>query len=209
MRRIIFAASLLTLILVLPLTGCKASQQDSSIEEVLQINNDILEDPLLKELDLLEASLLAQDPISSASAEPAALEENASAIPPEPAQERSQPTAVSGSSAEPSTDQSAAFKRIVFGKVKKATDVGIALRVIQAKALTPDELKRIKNGEKIPRTLLTDEVLNLDYSGTTAFEKIESGTAVPAQLSDVASGQTVRVTLNQSGKITLLRIIRN
>lgn len=213
-------SALLLPMLLLSLGGCMRPEPDSAIEEVLQLNNDILEDPLLKEMDALEASLLSQEaePLVAEAAEQTAPAEvpkaqlepaPAAVIPAAPA--AAAPTAVPDTSA-PAADtvapQTDPFKKAVFGLVKRTADAGISLRVIETKVLTADELRRIKNGEKIPQVLLTDEVLRLVYSGTVIFEKMVNNAPVPASLAEVVSGQTVRVTLNRAGEITYLRIIR-
>lgn len=209
MKRVLTTIGLMVVAGIL-MTGCWAPEKESLADEVLQINNDILEDPLLKELEELEASLMLQDPAPSEAEtplapvpEPASVAEAPKTTAPVPA-----PALLEAppASAAPIPVLS---QKVTFGIVKKTAEAGISLRVVETKILTADELRRIKNGEKIQRALLTDEVLRLTYSSGVTVEKIENGTPVAATLSDVASGQTVRVALNRQGEITALRIIRN
>lgn len=229
MKRTKLYLSLAAITVVLLASGCMAQKANSDIEEVLQLNNDILEDPLLKELDSLEASLLVQDELpttketSPTSTAPAVPElEQAPAVPKpatsEPA--AAKPAAKSAAVAPavvpvptlvaPTETVSAnTNKRVLFGVVRKVSGPEITLQVIQAKTLTPEELKKIKSGEKIPMTLLTEEVLTLRYTDKTAFERLENGVPVLASPSDIARGQRVRIAQTPSGEIKLLRIIRD
>lgn len=219
MKRSRLAASLLTLaltfMLVLSLTGCKASDSETAIEGVLQLDNDILEDPLLKELDALEESLLSQavEPLVTTPSVEAVQEPDqevlvaAAPVSKQQAAESAHP--VPSPSSDTTVPQVVVPKKITFGIVKRTDDAGVSLRVIQAKPLSMEELRRIKNGEKVPRALLTDEIVKFRYSSSAVFEKLENDRPVPATLSEVVSGQTVRVTWNGSGEITLLRILRN
>ncbi len=201
-------------------SGCAAQKNNTDIEEVLQLNNDILEDPLLKELDSLEASLLIQEDLPQAPTGSATESEPAATVkeqePTATAPTVSAPAAPAPSaspdpqpSPPPEVTVSATDKRVLFGVIRKVSDYGITLQVIEAKALTAEELKKIKSGEKIPLTLLTEEVLQLRYSTKADFERLDNGSPVPASLSDVVRGQRVRIALSPSGEIKLLRIIRN
>jgi len=217
MKRILAAIGL-TILAGTLLTGCSVPGPKSLADDVLQINNDILEDPLLKELEDLEASLMLQDPApSETAASLTTAQESVSdteaaknnTVPaPDPASNIPAPAQLEAPQ-RPAEPLVVIPQKITFGIVKRTTEAGISLRVVETKTLTAEELRRIKNGEKIQRAFLTDEVLRLPYSSAVTVEKIENGTPVPAALADIVSGQTVRVTLNRSGEIAALRIIRN
>ncbi len=209
MKRVLTTIGLMVVAGIL-LTGCWAPEKESLADEVLQINNDILEDPLLKELEELEASLMLQDPAPSEAETPLAPVPKPASVAEAPKTTAPVPAPALLEAPPASAAPIAVLsQKVTFGIVKKTAEAGISLRVVETKILTADELRRIKNGEKIQRALLTDEVLRLTYSSGVTVEKIENGTPVAATLSDVASGQTVRVTLNRQGEIAALRIIRN
>lgn len=220
MTRTRLLIGMIAIALLLLSSGCTAQKANDDIEEVLQLNNDILEDPLLKELDSLEASLLTQEELPGAQSEASVEIEPAASVqvqaPTAPAPSASTaavpiPSVVPAAQPAPSSDSTVSNtdKRVLFGVIRKVSDYGVTLQVIQAKSLTAEELKKIKNGEKIPLTLLTEEILQLRYSTKADFERLENGSPVPAEASDVVRGQRVRIALTPSGEIKLLRIIRN
>lgn len=203
---------LILIVILLPFGGCGSQETDQAVEEVLQLENDILEDPLLRELDALEDSLIRDAAVPEpalAPAEAASAMEQAKSVP-QPAETTLTPAAQPA----PAVTEAAApvkvepDKQVYFGVVRKVSDSGIALQIIEAKALTADELRRLKNGEKIPLTLLTENMLTLRYTPSTVFEKVVDGSSVPAIAADVAKGQRVRVSLNLAGNIRTLRILR-
>lgn len=207
---------ILILLPILLFSGCVNAAKEAAIEDVLQLSNDILEDPLLKELDSLEEALMMNPDAEALPPSPAvdaADEPDKAAAPsakaPEPTPAAPPETAAS---AEPAAvpEQPAALpqKQVLFGIINKVSSAGITLRVIQAQTLTPEELKQIKNGEKPIRSLLTDEQLQLRFGKSIEIERLENRIPVPAALSDVTRGQTVRIALDQSGAVKLLRIIR-
>lgn len=210
-RRLLAAVLLWTALL---LTGCSLSgaPSDAGVEEVLQLENDVLEDPLLKELDALEASLLEAPPPEETAApeEPQAPTEapvQQASPTPAPAPEP-QPPAATAPAAPLEPPPAEAARRVVFGQVRKADDAGVTLRVIEARTLTQEELRRIKNGERVQRYLVTDQILKLSYSGNTVFQIVIDGAAQGAARNDVAQGQTVRAALNKDGAVVALRILR-
>lgn len=196
------------------LTGCSLSgaPSDAGVEEVLQLENDVLEDPLLKELDALEASLLETPPPEETAApeEPQAPTQapaQQASPTPAPAPEPQPPAAIAP--AEPlEAPPAEVARRVVFGQVRKADDSGVTLRVIEARTLTQEELRRVKNGERVQRYLVTDQILKLSYAGRTVFQIVSDGTAQGAAKADVAQGQTVRAALNKDGAVVALRILR-
>lgn len=209
----------LSLLLIAVLTaGCAmpSKADDAQVESVLQLEHDILEDPLLKEMDALEASLLAeppqeteptadagaavQEPPASVSAAPVSATPAPAALP--------EPAAAAAAAEEAPASDTTEAKRVVFGQVRQADSAGMTLRVIVLKTLTAEEQKRIRNGEKVPRFALTDTVLKLVYSDKAVFEAVTELSPRAADKSEVASGQTVRVALNKAGKIVTVRILR-
>lgn len=213
------------LILVMLLTvgaavGCIDREKDKAVEEILLLENDILEDPLLRMLDEVESSLLREDTVQEMSDAPreAGSSSDAPAVQSSPANAAPTPPPQEVSSAEtldaaPITGEQKgsdlAAKQVYFGIVRRVSDAGILLQVIQAKALTPEELRRLNKGEQIPLTLLTQEMLALRYSTAVKFERLSTEGPVTADAADVAKGQRVRVALNPDGDIRLLRIIRD
>lgn len=212
-----YPVHLLALILIpaLLFSGCVDSAREASIEEVLQLSNDILEDPLLKELDALETALMNQD-LEPSAVPVETLQEPATTPPPSTAQTQEPTPKLPPPSTAPAdvpTPSEATApvpqKRVLFGVVNRVSGSGIVLRVIQAKTLTPEEQAQVNNGEIQLRTLLTDELVPLDFGRSFEVERLENRLPVSASLSDVTRGQTVRVALDSSGMIKLLRIIRN
>lgn len=210
-----YPVCLLVLVLIpaLLFSGCVDSAREASIEEVLQLSNDILEDPLLKELDALEAALMNQDlepPAAPVETEPATTplpptaqtQEPAPEIPPSSTAPADSPTPSEATAPVPQ-------KRVLFGIVNRVSGSGIVLRVIQAKTLTPEEQAQVNNGDIQLRTLLTDELVPLDFGRSFEVERLENRLPVSASLSEVTRGQTVRVALDSSGMIKLLRILRD
>lgn len=207
-------------ITVLSLSGCRGIEAEPIAEEVLQLENDILEDPLLTEMDALEESLLIESEESLVATATEALEPTtAPATVKTPAKVQNSPSALP---AEPATSTTQAplpterpaavtviAKKIQYGIVKKVNDVGLSLRVIKLKNLTPEEQRRLENGEKIPRFLLTDEVLRLTFSDALMVEKMDRLNPVPATAAEITQGQTVRITLDKTGNISLVRILKN
>lgn len=224
----------ITLIIALALlsgglmTGCK-NNEDEPLDKAFKLSNDILEDPLMRNLEEMEKALLEMDlpsespqneqqqTLNPVESEQVELVQPPTDTAPEPAlpiaeavtdNPTMEGTETASDAPVPGQQDNQSARKIYYGIVRRIGPQRISLQIIEAKNGSAEEAKAAKAGGQALRTLITTEVKTFELAEGMTVEKLKGASTLSAERADLTVGQVVRATLTKEGMVRSIRIVR-